>query len=63
MSGLVFEAERALTKYQAIKRREENAIRREAKIALAKQGLVGTESEISRWRDEQEAQSRDALNQ
>ncbi|TFL00565.1 hypothetical protein BDV98DRAFT_569218 [Pterulicium gracile] len=58
MSGLVIEAESALMKYQTIKRREENAARREAKIALAKQGLVGTESEIAAWRDNQEALAR-----
>lgn len=52
------EAESALMKYQTIKRREENAARREAKIALAKQGLVGTESEIAAWRDNQEALAR-----
>ena len=33
-----------------MKRKEENLIRREARMDLARQGLVGTETEIAKWR-------------
>lgn len=36
--------------HEAARRREENLIRREARIDLARQGLVGTETEIAKWR-------------
>lgn len=50
ISGLVISAERALIAFEATKRREENIIRREARLDLARQGLVGTETEIAKWR-------------
>lgn len=48
--GLVFSAESALMAHEALRRREENIIRREARLDLARQGLVGTETEIAKWR-------------
>ncbi|KJA30102.1 hypothetical protein HYPSUDRAFT_81720 [Hypholoma sublateritium FD-334 SS-4] len=51
--GLVFGAERALVEFENKKRREENALRQEARIALARRGLIGTETEIAQWRTEQ----------
>lgn len=50
ISSLVISAERALMAYETTKRREENIIRREARLDLARQGLVGTETEIAKWR-------------
>ncbi|KAM6495739.1 hypothetical protein JOM56_008445 [Amanita muscaria] len=50
IAGLTFGAENALLAHEAVKRKEENLIRREARIDLARQGLVGTETEIAKWR-------------
>lgn len=50
--GLVFGAERALVEFENKKRREENALRQEARIALARRGLIGTETEIAQWKAE-----------
>jgi len=36
--------------HEALRRREENIIRREARLDLARQGLIGTETEIAKWR-------------
>ncbi|KAF8897339.1 hypothetical protein BD779DRAFT_1465554 [Infundibulicybe gibba] len=48
--GLVFGAETALLAHEAERRNEENIIRREARRDLARRGLVGTETEIAKWR-------------
>ncbi|KAF8729811.1 hypothetical protein AX14_006016 [Amanita brunnescens Koide BX004] len=48
--GMTFGAENALLIHEAAKRKEENIIRREARMDLARQGLVGTETEIAKWR-------------
>jgi hypothetical protein len=47
---MTFGAENALLIHEAAKRKEENIIRREARMDLARQGLVGTETEIAKWR-------------
>ncbi|TFK43341.1 hypothetical protein BDQ12DRAFT_175003 [Crucibulum laeve] len=59
ISGLVFSAEGALLEHEAIRRREENIIRREARLDLARRGLVGTETEITKWRTAKEQQERE----
>lgn len=46
----MFSAESALIAHEAARRREENMIRREARLDLARQGLVGTETEIAKWK-------------
>ena len=48
--GLVFGAESALIEHENIRRREENILRREARLDLARRGLVGTETEIANWK-------------
>ncbi|KAF8639656.1 hypothetical protein AX17_000921 [Amanita inopinata Kibby_2008] len=50
MAGLTFGAENALLAHQAMRRKEENLIRREARLDLARQGFIGTETEIAKWR-------------
>ncbi len=55
MAGLTFGAENALLSYEAERRREENLIRRQARIDLAKHGLIGTETEIAKWRAARES--------
>ena len=52
--GLVFGAESALIEHENIRRREENILRREARLDLARRGLVGTETEIANWKAERE---------
>ncbi|KAH7920263.1 hypothetical protein BV22DRAFT_1074203 [Leucogyrophana mollusca] len=52
MFGLVIGADNALLSHEADRRRSEHAIRREARLDLARRGLVGTETEIARWRAE-----------
>jgi len=32
------------------RRREENILRREARLDLARRGLIGTETEIAKWK-------------
>ncbi|KII95370.1 hypothetical protein PLICRDRAFT_76249, partial [Plicaturopsis crispa FD-325 SS-3] len=54
LTGLVFGAESALLAYEAERRRAENSIRKAACLDLARRGLVGTESEIEKWRAERE---------
>ncbi|KIK08414.1 hypothetical protein K443DRAFT_119079 [Laccaria amethystina LaAM-08-1] len=55
--GLVFGAESALLTHETMRRREEAVIRREARLDLARQGLVGTETEIAKWREAREQQA------
>ena len=54
MFGLVVGAENALLSHEKEQRRTETALRREARIELAKRGLVGTETEIAKWKEERE---------
>ncbi|KAF8803709.1 hypothetical protein BYT27DRAFT_7195042 [Phlegmacium glaucopus] len=56
ISGLVFGAESALKQHETVRRREENIIRREARLDLARRGLVATETEIANWKAEKERQ-------
>lgn len=55
-AGLVIGADNALLSHEAELRRSENAIRRLAVMELSRQGLVPTETAISRWRDERARQ-------
>lgn len=48
-----------LLKYESAQRDSENAIRREARNALANKGIIATETEIRRWRAARQAE-RDA---
>ncbi|KAG2013439.1 hypothetical protein CC2G_010352 [Coprinopsis cinerea AmutBmut pab1-1] len=57
VTGLVFAAESALLAHENARRREENLIRRAARLDLARQGLIGTETEIAKWRAAREQQS------
>lgn len=50
--GLVVGADNALLSHEAGQRIEETAIRRRARMELAKRGIVGTETEIARWKAE-----------
>ncbi|KAG0705475.1 hypothetical protein DFH29DRAFT_800161 [Suillus ampliporus] len=52
MAGLVIGADNALLTHEAERRQSEHAIRREARIDLARRGLIGTETEIAKWRAE-----------
>ena len=51
--GLVTGADRALINHERYQRRHESAIRTEARIDLARRGLVPTETEILKWKEEQ----------
>jgi hypothetical protein len=55
VTGLVFEAESALMSYEREMRVTETALRKEARIDLARRGLVGTESEIAKWKAERQS--------
>jgi hypothetical protein len=50
--GLVSSADTALLSHENRQRLTENELRREARIDLARRGLVATESQITKWRDE-----------
>jgi len=52
----VFGAESALQQHETVRRREENTIRREARLDLARRGLVATETEIANWKVEKRRQ-------
>lgn len=45
-----------LIMYESAQRDAENAVRRQAQNALARRGIIATETEIRRWRAEQEAE-------
>ena len=59
--GLVYYADKALLSHEKDLRVRETALRREARIDLAKRGLVGTETEIARWKEEREARLKQSL--
>ena len=50
--GLVSGADTALLSHEHQQRLAENDLRREARIDLARRGLVATESQIMEWKDE-----------
>lgn len=56
-AGLIFAAEAALLDHENTRRKEENIIRRAARLDLARQGLIGTETEIAKWRAAREAKT------
>ncbi|OCB84476.1 hypothetical protein A7U60_g8462 [Sanghuangporus baumii] len=58
-AGLVFYAEDKLQTHEAATRIKEGRLRREARIDLARRGLVGTETEIAKWKEEREARLRE----
>ncbi|KAI0728712.1 hypothetical protein C8Q72DRAFT_356365 [Fomitopsis betulina] len=53
--GLVLNAENALLAHEAERRQTEGAVRKQARIELARRGLVPTETEIAKWKAEQYA--------
>ena len=50
--GLISRADTALISHENHQRLTENDLRREARIDLARRGLVATESQIMKWKDE-----------
>lgn len=50
--GLISGADTALLSHESQQRLTENDLRREARIDLARRGLVPTESQIMKWKDE-----------
>jgi hypothetical protein len=50
--GLIAGADTALLSHENQQRLTENDLRREARIDLARRGLVPTESQIMKWKDE-----------
>ena len=50
--GLISGADTALLSHESQQRMSENDLRREARIDLARRGLVATESQIMKWKDE-----------
>ncbi|KAF9649642.1 hypothetical protein BDM02DRAFT_1782941 [Thelephora ganbajun] len=49
--GFTLSADHALLGFETRRRIEEAAVRKEARMELAKRGLVPTETEISKWRE------------
>jgi len=52
MFGLVVTADNVLLKHEANKRLLENALRKEARVDLARRGIVSTETAIRQWKEE-----------
>lgn len=50
--GMCIHAENALQKHELAQRLRENYLRREARVDLARRGLVATETEIAKWKAE-----------
>ncbi|KAI0676852.1 hypothetical protein C8Q78DRAFT_1073622 [Trametes maxima] len=48
--GLCIHAENALQSHELERRLAENKVRREARIDLARRGMVATETEIEKWK-------------
>ncbi|TFK56106.1 hypothetical protein OE88DRAFT_710333 [Heliocybe sulcata] len=53
--GLCVYADSALLSHEADRRMAEQALRKEARLDLARRGLVPTETEITKWKAEREA--------
>ena len=51
-TGLVFYGEGTLLAHERETRMRESRLRKEARIDLARRGIVGTESEIAKWKEE-----------
>ena len=49
--GFTMSADHALIRFETHRRIEEAAVRKEARMGLAKRGLVPTETEIAKWRE------------
>lgn len=54
MFGLVVTADSVLLKHEAKQRSEIGALRKEARIALARRGIIPTETAIREWQRERE---------
>ena len=54
-TGLVLQGESALIAHEYEVRKQESRLRREARLDLARRGIVGTETEIAKWQDERAA--------
>ncbi|KAK7061564.1 WD-repeats-region domain-containing protein [Favolaschia claudopus] len=50
--GLVIGAEQALQQYEALRRFEEDQVRKEARLYLNQRGIIPTETAIAAWRAE-----------
>jgi hypothetical protein len=50
--GFVVGADTVLLNHEGVQRSEEDLIRNVARRELAKKGLIGSENEIERWKDE-----------
>ena len=56
MAGLTFAADNALLSHEAQERDMEGRIRTLARAELARQGIMPTETEISRWKEQLKAE-------
>jgi len=54
MFGLVVAADNALLKHEATQRSEISALRKQARIELARRGIIPTETAIREWQAERE---------
>ncbi|CAK5263078.1 unnamed protein product, partial [Mycena citricolor] len=50
--GMVISAEAALQEFEAVRRHEENEIRNRARLDLARQGIIPTETALRKWKEE-----------
>lgn len=54
MFGLVVTADNVLLKHEAVRRQNENIIRKEAQYDMARRGIIPTETAIRAWKAERE---------
>lgn len=57
---MILDAEDALMSHEREMRAKESAIRKEARLDLARRGLVATETEIAKWKAEKQRQAEEA---